>query len=331
MDVVMSHQGGVTHAVASSGTALTDGHLKIIKRYTDNIDLCFDADSAGEMATTRGVDLALARGFNVGIVTIDEPGIKDPADFVQKKGTAWTEHVQSSRPFLDVFFENAKKNFDISTALGKKLLAQKMLPFIAAIANGVEQAHWLSEISTALRLKEEILRKELLAVKPKNYGSDFEENIPTAAGLEQKVAPQRLNMLEESILSLVIKEPDLAAKLTPENEIFLSEDCRRLIKQAADYFDIHGEGIGQLAVADPALKMSLDIAYLKAQELWNDFEEIQIEREFEILLSQTKKHFVSAQLQKLEYDIKSAEKVQDKILLSKLMIEFSKVSKELGN
>jgi DNA primase len=62
MDVIMSHQAGAKNVVASSGTALTDGHLKIIKRYTDNLDLCFDADSAGAMATDRGVDLALARG-----------------------------------------------------------------------------------------------------------------------------------------------------------------------------------------------------------------------------------------------------------------------------
>ncbi len=79
MDVIMSHQSGAYNVVASSGTALTEGHLKIIKRYTDNLDLCFDSDNAGTLATERGVDLALAHGFNVGVVSI-EPPAGEPSD-----------------------------------------------------------------------------------------------------------------------------------------------------------------------------------------------------------------------------------------------------------
>ncbi len=138
LDVIMSHQAGVTHAVASSGTALTDNHLKIIKRYSDNLDLCFDADSAGSMATDRGVDLALARGFNVDIIAIEEKGIKDAADFVKAHGAKWVDFVKkSAKPFMDFYLDSCRKSFDLSTALGKKQFSQKIFPLIGSMANVV--------------------------------------------------------------------------------------------------------------------------------------------------------------------------------------------------
>lgn len=322
MDVIMSHQAGVTNAVATSGTALTDGHLKIIKRYTDNLDLCFDSDSAGEMATARGVDLALARDFNVGIIAISEPGLKDPADFVKKNGTAWGEYVVGrSKPFVQFFFENARNKFDIATATGKKMFTKKLLPLIASIASKIEQAHWVNEISAALHLKEEVIRQELTS-----YRSIAGQNMPASEipiGLKKNPPAQRLNMVEEGLLSLVLKKPELAAALKQENEVFLSEQCRNLIKEIGNN--------AQINEASSGVKMSLDIAFLKAQELWKDFEDIQIEREFQTLLLQAKKRFVSSQLERLEYEIKDAERSQDKDLLARLMADFSKISKELGN
>ncbi|MEK7507041.1 MAG: DNA primase [Patescibacteria group bacterium] len=334
MDVILSHQAGVDHAVATSGTALTDGHLKIIKRYTDNLDLCFDTDSAGEMATGRGVDLALARGFNVGIVSIGEPGVKDPADYVAKHGAKWSEAAARSRPFLEMFFESARQTFDVATALGKKLLAQKILPFVAALANPIERAHWVSELAVNLKVKEDVLYQELARSRAgieRRVGPSPEAEIAASVGAANPGF--RLNILEETLISLAVRQPELAERVKPESEIFLSENCRRLLKQIITHGeDEEKEIVAQLAVAaEPALKMSLDIIYLKAQELWKDFEDLEMSREFEKLLVQAKRQYVSAQLERLEYDIKSAEKNQDKQLLAALMADFSKIAKELGN
>ena len=89
--------------------------------------------------------------------------------------------------------------------------------------------------------------------------------------------------------------------------------------------------LSQTARQNEGIRISLDIAFLKAQELWKDFEDSQLEREFQNLLSQAKKKFVSSQLERLEYEIKAAEKSQNKEVLVKLMADFSKISKELGN
>src|SRR3989344_262001 len=208
MDVIMSHQAGTKHVVASSGTALTDGHLKIIKRYTDNLDLCFDSDSAGAMATDRGVDLALAKGFNVGIITVRENDLKDPADYVKKYGIKWSEYAQKSKPFMDFYFETTKSNFDLATALGKKLFSQKLMPFLASIGNRVEQAHWVSEMALVLKTKEEILYQELMSIKPR-----IEDGEPVSQPVAGNQPASGLDFQEEVLLSLIIKKPELAGRM----------------------------------------------------------------------------------------------------------------------
>jgi len=335
MDVIMSHRAGAKHVVASSGTALTDGHLKIIKRYTDNLDLCFDSDSAGAMATDRGVDLALARGFNVGIVTIESQlesassprgsaSLKDPADYVRMYGAKWAEVSQKSKPFMDFYFETAKKTFDITTALGKKLLAQKLLPFLASMANKVEQSHWVGEVALALKTKEELLYNEIAAIKPRCV----EEKEDVLTPNTQHPIPN-LNPAEETLLSLVIKKSELAERILPETGEFLSEKLKNLIEQIKP--GLNRPVVAELAVADATADLTLEFAVLKSQELWKDFKDHELEEEFAKLVDQIKRRKITARLTELEYDIKTAERGSEKEKLVALVNEFSKISKELTN
>ncbi len=320
MDVIMSHQVGATNVVASSGTALTDGHLKILKRYTDNLDLCFDADAAGNIATDRGVDLALARGFNVGIVSIDEPDLKDPADYVKKYGSKWSEYAAKSRPFMEFYFETAKKTLDITTALGKKLMAQKLMPFLASMTNKIERSHWLGELALALKLKEEVLIEEIAKVKPK--GQEEEQNMPEI----KKDSP--LDVMEESLLALAMKKPELAQNISVELEQFLSGKVKELLGSMKSK---EGDRVvaQPISIADSSLAMNLEFVYLKSQEFWKDIDGKELELEFNKILNQIKKKKISARLADLEYDIKSAEKNRDKERLATLAAEFSKISREL--
>lgn len=342
MDVIMSHQAGAKHVVASSGTALTDGHLKIIKRYTDNLDLCFDSDSAGTMATDRGVDLALAKGFNVGIITIRPPAgeaseseLKDPADYVKKYGEKWSEYTQKSKPFMDFYFETAKNSFDLATALGKKLFSQRLMPLLASMANKIEQSHWVSEIALVLKTKEEILYQDLFSAK-----SRVTEDRIDSAGLPS-VGQRLTNSLdpsEETLLSLIIKKPELILKMKPENAEYLSVQFGELVRRIKP--EEKSPVMVQLTSAAEQTKgesaavvdsLHLEFVYLKSQEVWKDFKDHELEEEFEKLISQIKRRKISARLASLEYDIKEAEKDKNKKHLASLLEEFSKTSKGLGD
>jgi DNA primase len=343
MDVIMSHQAGATNVVASSGTALTDGHLRIIKRYTDNLDLCFDTDSAGALATERGVDLALAKGFNVGIVAIDEPELKDPADYVKKYGPAWADYAQKSQPFLEFYFESAKKALDVTTALGKKLIAQKLLPFLASMVNKVEQAHWISEIALALKIKEDVLIGEMALAKPKGLEAPDERSVIAMAGEQPSFGG--FDVLEEGLLALIMKKPDLVLSIPPEGNEFLSERLRVIAGNIGLALDKTSRESGNetvqlsspqamaqlVSTVEPGLAMNLEFVYLKSQELWKDVEEKELAGEFRKILDQMKRRKILARLEGLEFDIKTAERERDKEKLAMLTAEFSEISKQLAS
>ena len=291
MDVIMSHQAGATNAVASSGTALTDGHLHILKRYTENLDLCFDADDAGGIATERGVELALTRGFNVGIIALSE---KDPADYVQKYGNA--DFANNSKPFMEFFFENFRKSLDLNAALGKKLFSQKMLPFVAAMANKIEQSHWITEIATALKVKEDVVQAELVSIKPR--GVQIYEEVQAPSSTLQ--APT-IDIFEESLLSLTLKKPSLVEQLSEVERAYIPKPT----------------------------PMQAQFAAMKAEEYWKDFDDAALDLEFKNLLNHLKKRRILATLERLEYEIKEAEQKKDKTSLATLVAEFTSAAGQL--
>lgn len=326
MDVVMSHQAGATNAVATSGTALTDGHLKIIKRFTENLDLCFDADSAGQIATDRGVDLALANGFNVGIIAINEKDLKDPADYVKRYGLKWVEYAQqSSMPFMEFYLKSATKLFDVSTAIGKKLASQKILPLIKTIANRIEQSHWVNELAFLLKIKQEIIEEELKTTVAKiaPAGPSTEKNIAVVADLPLIV---NLDPLEETLVSLIIKEPSLAGRPDIPND-FLTEKVKGVISTISSSEGGIDRVIKNL---ETELALSLEFAYLKSQELWKDFSLADIEKEFKNTVKFIERRAISAQLTNLEFLIKNAEKERDKESVSQLSSQFSELAARLG-
>ncbi len=96
-DVISLHQAGITNVVASSGTSLTEGQIKLVKRFTDNITVLYDGDNAGVKASLRGIDLILEQGMNVRAAVF--PQGEDPDSYVKKVG---------SMAFKDFLQENAK-------------------------------------------------------------------------------------------------------------------------------------------------------------------------------------------------------------------------------
>ena len=78
MDVIACHQAGMTNVVATSGTALTEHQIELLKRYTTNLAMAFDADAAGQNAAKRGIDLAREAGMAVKVIRIPDGAGKDP-------------------------------------------------------------------------------------------------------------------------------------------------------------------------------------------------------------------------------------------------------------
>ncbi len=164
IDCIMAHNAGSKNVVAVSGTALTDNHLKLIKRYTTNLVFAFDMDSAGAKATERAIDLARQMDFNVSVLNFSEE--KDPADVILNQGAdKWNELIENAEEIMDFYFRKAFLNKDSEKVEDKKKIAQEILVQIKKMNNNIEQAHFIQKLGQKLRVREEDLRKELLKVK----------------------------------------------------------------------------------------------------------------------------------------------------------------------
>ena len=201
-DVIMAYQAGTLNVVATSGTALTNFQLKILKRYTENLILGFDMDIAGDSATKRGIDLAQVLGFNIKVLRLPEG--KDAAEIIFKNPKEWEEALSSPKSIMDFYFESAFKGRDEKSPEGKKEISKILLPIIKRIPNKIVQSHWTGELARKLDVKEENIEEEMKKVKI--------EGLSDAFGLEPEeminLPPRsRRDLLEESLLVLILKSP----------------------------------------------------------------------------------------------------------------------------
>ncbi len=147
MDLIMSHQASTLNTVAVSGTALTERHLALLKRLSDNLVFAFDADDAGLAATARAFRLALAQGMNVRVAAI--PDGKDPADYILGHRDGWSKVIAESTHIIDFYLTAlGKKNLD-SRAFREEV-GEKVLPLLLEMPSKIEEAHFIIEIARKL-------------------------------------------------------------------------------------------------------------------------------------------------------------------------------------
>ncbi|MBI2053392.1 MAG: DNA primase, partial [Candidatus Sungbacteria bacterium] len=152
MDCVMSHQAGIAHTIAVSGTAFTATQLKVLRRLCDTLVSSFDADAAGESATRRSLALAAQFDFTRLIAAI--PSGKDPADTVKDDPASWRAAVEDAKPMVAFYFDQVFGREDPETAEGKKKISSALLPFVAELSDEIEKAHWIAELAQKLNVPE---------------------------------------------------------------------------------------------------------------------------------------------------------------------------------
>ncbi len=159
-DVISMHQADVDNAVASSGTALTEEQIKLIRRFTENVTVLFDGDAAGIKAALRGIDLVLKGGLNVRIVLL--PNGEDPDSFSKKMGS--TEYkkylLDNSKDFIS--FKIDQYADEASTDPIKKVEAiREIVTSISLIPDPIKRSVYLQETGRLLKMPEGVLLTEL--------------------------------------------------------------------------------------------------------------------------------------------------------------------------
>jgi DNA primase len=167
LDVIFAHERGFTNTVATCGTALTEDHLRILRRFTSNFYLAFDNDLAGKKATLKGVELCLQMELNPFVISLDN--VKDFGDFLADENNApiLQEMVASSPPALDFFLERfAAKNLGQGLE-GEKKFLDSFFFFLKLVARPVEEDEYLQRVAGKLNRGQQIIREEFERFKGK--------------------------------------------------------------------------------------------------------------------------------------------------------------------
>ncbi|MBT5808652.1 toprim domain-containing protein, partial [Candidatus Uhrbacteria bacterium] len=160
LDVVASHKVGVENIVASSGTALTEDQLTLLKRYTETIIFAFDSDAAGFKAAKKG--MAIARGLGLDVRAAVLPNdVKDPDELVQKDPEVWVKIANNSVPIMEFLIKTVIRGKDLSNIDDKRLIAKELLPAISEMQGVVEREHWLQKVSDLLSVDQKVLRDSI--------------------------------------------------------------------------------------------------------------------------------------------------------------------------
>jgi DNA primase len=163
MDLLLCHQEGFDNAVATSGTSLTDKHLQMLRRYTNNLMLLYDADKAGLNATIKAWTLALKYGFEV--KTVIMPAGEDPASLLLKDKKLFLNIIKNAKHVIDFVISQSDNKSRIST----KASLEKIIPLIASLENSVDKEFFSKKTSEFFDISLENINTELLKYTQNEY------------------------------------------------------------------------------------------------------------------------------------------------------------------
>jgi len=344
MDVIASHQAGVANVIASSGTALTRQQVELLSRYTKNLAFCFDADSAGEQATRRGIDLALELGMNVKVIQIE--GAKDPDECIKERGAEiWQGYIDSAVLIMKYYFDLVFGKIDVSNVEGKREAARQLLGEIAKLSDRIEQDYWVKQLGERIGVDERILRESVKKIETRRSYSNTSQ--PKAdqplAGNDNKKG--RREVLGERIVGIGMKFPEtlevwiknLDVDILGENQLISlakklimyynqSNSKDKNLEEFPNKFD-YNEFKNDLS---SELQGYADVLVMLAEKEFGDLDLEDIKNEVQSLMTNLRKESVISQLKGIEADLKKAEGEGDKHRAQEFSEKLSELVGELG-
>jgi len=319
MDVIAIFQAGMKNVVASSGTALTGEQIKILKRYSKNINLSFDMDEAGQNAAKRGIDMALQEGMNVKIIRIPEKAGKDPDECLKNNPGVWEQAVVNAQEVMQWYLEKVIAGKDLTDHRQKQAVVNEILPGIALIPYAVERDHWLKELGNKLDVEVSVLRDDFKRI-------DHQKAV-TKIGINFSPEPwvilekDRFALLTERLFSLVLKYPNSTKTLLEENldELLTAGQYKSLYQGIKKEYNIK-ELRKAVAIADQ--ENLVDILLMKGEWEFSIMPGEDVKKEIHKIITGLKEEWLKKRRRELQTEIEKAEKNGEAGKLKELIEEF---------
>jgi len=252
MDVITMHQWGYKNAVASSGTSLTAEQLKLLSRYTKNLNILYDADEAGQNAAERAIEIALQQEFDISIITLPEG--EDPDSILREQGpNAFRKYLDGKLNFIEFLFNKYKSEEKLNSPKTRIELARKILEYINLIPDMLLQDEYVKiliykmdfvgpQVTNLYKIKNELAKTNVnKAIEPKI--SDKENEKSTSENNQEliKRITKKITATEKSLLQLIFENEEsfhYFKNLDFNPEILTSAEAKRIIEVISEYTSI---------------------------------------------------------------------------------------------
>lgn len=345
MDCISSHQVGIKNVVASSGTALTEYHIKTLKRFSNTICFCFDSDGAGQNATEKAIDIALENDINLKIITLENTDFKDPDECIHKDISKWQIAIDNAVPYLEYYFDklNDKLNSNISIIEKPQEIKNLITPFLnklSKIKSQIEKNLWLKKLSKITNIDESILKEEVLNIQKENQKIQFipskKIEIKEEENKEKNDDPVRKT--EEFLLSALLANQDLAEILNEVDlSIFEHDDLKSIADKIKSCYNNKIDNTLEYLISNDSTNSDY-ISYLAmlGEKFFSDqfFSSKDIKKDIKLNIVKLYKNLKNKELKQIKHAIEIAEQQNNKeeiIKLQNILIDKLNQIKEINN
>lgn len=244
MDVIALNQAGFTNAVATLGTALTNEQAVLMKRYADEVIICYDADGAGQKATARAIDILRNAGLPIKILTV--PSGKDPDEFIRSKGengpAAFKLLIEKCGNDIEYRLMKLKENYNLNTTDGKVAFLNEAVKIVATIESPIERDVFASKLCAELEIDKNAFNDQIAKIKRRGRRENIKKETRQIQyelnGQNDKINKEhykkpRSSSAEEALLVYLINNPDYANSIS--ERVTPDKFSNSLIKRYYEY------------------------------------------------------------------------------------------------
>lgn len=312
MDFLMAWQAGLKNVVASSGTALTEEQLKLLRRLSKKLIIGYDMDEAGRMATERAVDMAKQLDFQTDVLILPK-GNKDLADYLIANENDISKLSDGIFESGQYYYSQAFDKIDKNNLEEKNKAINFFLTKLSKTVSPIEKSHWISKISKDLDIKPEYIEEELRRIinEEKIFTPSLVDAVKERRAEANIFCRPRIDILSDQILSLALRDDKIRVRLIEVKE-YLDEEKLNLAELIMTSKDFPNENLEK-------------IGYLQLLGEYEFNEDENLEKEFEETVSQLRREILKEQIERKHIQIKEAEKSGNGEELKKHMEKYAEL------
>ena len=232
MDVISLYQGGVKNVGASLGTALTENQAKLLKRYTRNVVLSYDADAAGQAAAVRGLEVLGGEDIKVKVLHVTDG--KDPVEYIKKNGKeAFLRLVDNALPMIDYKLNTAKAGLNLEKEEGKLDYLKKASDILRQFSPATADIY-IKKLSQDLKIAEGAIRMEILG------NNNMTEHIPVKRPAEEESRKNSISGLEATLFKVLLVNPFYTEKMLEYANAIESSGGRKILNIMFEKYGLQG-------------------------------------------------------------------------------------------